>query len=121
MLIKLTQIDYDREIALIAFSGSKERRKIVGVARIIFVPGQKTGEFAIVLADEQQGKGLGTKLLWHALDCAGQYDLEQVWGPVITTNAGMIKLGQKLGFKLERDPDSSEYKLTIDLNRLDKI
>ena len=121
MLIKLTQIDYDREIALIAFSRSKHRKKIVGVARIIFVPDGRKAEFAIVLADAWQGKGLGIKLLRHALVCAGQYGIEQVWGSVITTNAGMIKLGKKLGFDIERDPDTSEYKLTIDLAGLDGI
>ncbi|SDU03511.1 bifunctional acetate--CoA ligase family protein/GNAT family N-acetyltransferase [Desulfobacula phenolica] len=121
MLIKLTQIDYDREIALIAFSGSSQKRKIVGVSRIIFVPQQKKGEFSIVLADALHGKGLGKKLLWHALVCAKRFGLEQVWGPVITTNTGMLRLGQKLGFRVERDPDSSEYKLTIDLEDLDKV
>ncbi len=121
MLIKLTQIDYDREIALIAFSGSGKKRKIVGVARIIFVPHQKKGEFSIVLADAWHGKGLGIKLLRHALVCARQCGIEQVWGPVITTNTGMLKLGQKLGFRVERDPDSSEYKLTIDLEDLDEV
>lgn len=121
MLIRLSQIDYDREIALLAFFGSKENRKIVGVSRIIFVPDGKQGEFAIVLADAWQGKGLGKKLLRHALACAKRFGLEQVWGPVITTNTGMLKLGQKLGFRVERDPDSSEYKLTIDLEDLDKV
>jgi len=115
MVIKFSQIDYDREIALVSFSGAKDTKKLIGVARIIFAPDDKTGEFAIVLADAWQGKGLGMKLLRHALVCAKKYGLEQVWGPVITTNAGMLKLGKKLGFIIGRDPGSSEYKLTIDL------
>lgn len=119
MLIRFSQIDYDREIALVAFSGSKEKRKIVGVVRIIFAPDAKKGEFAIVLADAWQGKGLGLKLLRHALACAKKDGLEQVWGSVITTNAGMLKLGEKLGFTVERDPGSSEYRLSIDLGRQD--
>ncbi len=113
MLIKLTQIDYDREIALIAFAGPLKNRKIVGVARIIFDSDGRKGEFAIVLADEWQKKGLGAKLLHHALVCAFRYGLDQVWGPVITTNKGMMTLGKKLGFTIERDPESSEYKLAI--------
>ncbi len=113
MLIKLTQIDYDREIALIAFAGPLENRKIVGVARIIFDSDGRKGEFAIVLADDWQKKGLGAKLLHHALVCAFRYGLDQVWGPVITTNKGMITLGKKLGFSIERDPESSEYKLSV--------
>ncbi|MBU1342239.1 MAG: GNAT family N-acetyltransferase [Proteobacteria bacterium] len=121
MLIKLTQIDYDREIALIAFCGSKKDRKIVGVSRIVFESNGRKGEFAVVLADSWQKKGLGKKLLYHALACAGKYGLEKVWGPVMTGNVPMLKLGEKLGFKVERDMDSSEYKLTIDLPINDPI
>jgi acetyltransferase len=128
MVIKFTQIDYDREIALVAFSslkpagskpaGSKIVRKMVGVARIIFDPEGRTSEFAIVLADKWQNKGIGIKLLKHALLCAKKYDLDQVTGLVITSNSPMIKLGEKLGFRLERDLDSSEYRLIIDLDTI---
>jgi acetyltransferase len=121
MLIRMTQIDYDREIALIAFSGSSSAGKIVGVARIIFVLNQKKGEFSIVLADKWHKKGLAAKLLGHALACARECGLEQVWGPVMTTNTAMLGLGEKLGFRVARDPDSSEYKLTIDLNGLNPL
>ena len=120
MLIKLTQIDYDREIALLAFAGPKQERKLLGVARIIFVPDGRQAEFAIVLADAWQGKGIGNRLLHHALACAASYGIEEVWGPVISTNTGMLRLGEKLGFRIERDMDSAEYKLTINLAGLIK-
>ena len=120
MLIKLTQIDYDREIALLAFAGPEPERKLLGVARIIFMPDGKQAEFAIVLADAWQGKGIGNRLLHHALVCAASYGIEEVWGPVISTNAGMLRLGEKLGFHIERDLDSAEYKLTIHLAGLKK-
>src|SRR3989339_1143999 len=120
MLIKLTQIDYDREIALIAFTGSEQERKLLGVARIIFVPDGRQAEFAIVLADAWQGKGIGNRLLHHALACAASYGIEEVWGPVISTNTGMLRLGEKLGFRIERDMDSAEYRLAIELSQLDK-
>ena len=116
MLIRMTQIDYDREIALIAFTGPKESRRIAGVTRIIFMPDSRKAEFAIVLADDWQGRGLGIKLLHHALVCTKKYDIEKVWGPVITTNTGMIKMGQKLGFDVRHDIDSGEYKMTISLD-----
>ena len=118
MLIRLTQIDYDREIALIAFSGEKESRKIIGVARIIFMPHSRQAEFAIVISDAWQGKGLGIQLLGHALVCTKKYEIDQVWGPVITTNKGMLKMGQKLGFNVRRDIDSGGYKMTIDVGSI---
>lgn len=120
MLIKLTQIDYDREIALIAFAGPEQERKILGVARIIFLPDARHAEFAIVLSDAWQGKGIGKKLLHHALVCAASYGIEEVWGPVISSNTGMLRLGEQLGFHIERDTDTSEYRITIDLSTLVK-
>lgn len=119
MLIRLTQIDYDREIALIALTGPKKKRKVIGVVRIIFMPEEKGAEFAIVLADAWQGKGLGIQLLKYALVCAKRYGIKSVWGPVITTNTGMLKMGQKLGFDVRHDPDSGEYKMTISLDTLE--
>jgi|JFJP01.1.fsa_nt_gi acetyltransferase len=120
MLIKLTQIDYDREIALLAFAGPEQERKLLGVARIIFLPDGKQAEFAIVLADAWQGKGIGKTLLHHALVCAVSYGIEEVWGSVISTNTGMIRLGESLGFNIKRDMDSAEYRLTIELSKLDR-
>jgi acetyltransferase len=120
LLIRLTQIDYDREIALIALAGKGAQRKIVGVARIIFQPAGERGEFALVLADAWQGKGIGRVLLKRALKSAKKYGLEQVYGPVISSNTAMLALGQKLGFVVKRDPESSEYKLEINLKDLDQ-
>ncbi|MCG8635989.1 MAG: GNAT family N-acetyltransferase [Desulfobacterales bacterium] len=118
LLIKLTQIDYDREIALTAFSGEGGNRSLVGVARIIFQPSHMTGEFAILLADDWQSKGIGRVLLTRALESARAYGLKTVYGPVISTNTAMLALGKKLGFTVARDPDTSEYKLTIRLRDL---
>ena len=119
-LIRLTQIDYDREIALIALAGPSEQRKIVGVARIIFHPAGEKGEFALVLADDFQGKGIGQVLFKRALVSAQKYGLKQIYGPVLSTNTAMLALGQKLGFAVKRDVDSSEYKLEINLKDLDQ-
>jgi acetyltransferase len=119
LLIRLTQIDYDREIALMALAGKGEQKKIVGVARIIFHPAGERGEFALVLADDWQGKGIGRVLLKRALVSAQKYGLKQIYGPVISSNTAMLALGQKLGFAVKRDPESSEYKLEINLNDLD--
>ncbi|MFU8768726.1 MAG: bifunctional acetate--CoA ligase family protein/GNAT family N-acetyltransferase [Desulfotignum sp.] len=120
MLVKLSQIDYDREIALCAFAGKKGVRKLIGVARIIFIPDGRTGEFAVVLADEWHGKGIGMALLKQALLSAKKYGLSRVTGLVMTTNAPMLTMGQKLGFAVTRDAASAEYRLTIDLKTLDR-
>jgi acetyltransferase len=118
MLVRLSQIDYDREIALCAFAGEGEVRKLIGVARIIFMPDGKTGEFAVVVADDRHGKGIGRVLLRQAMMCAKKYGLSVVTGLVLSNNAAMLAMGQKMGFTVARDPDSAEYRLTIQLKDL---
>ncbi len=118
MLVKLSQIDYDREIALCAFAGEGYARKLIGVARIIFLPDGKTGEFAVVVADDWHGKGIGATLLKQALTSAKKYGLSVVTGLVMTNNAAMLAMGQKIGFSVARDSDSAEYRLTMELSDL---
>ncbi|MDZ7667591.1 MAG: GNAT family N-acetyltransferase [Desulfotignum sp.] len=118
MLVRLSQIDYDREIALCAFAGDGDERKLIGVARIIFMPDGKTGEFAVVVADDWHGKAIGSVLLKQAMISAKKYGLSVVTGLVLTSNAAMLAMGQKIGFRVARDPDSSEYRLTIALKDL---
>ncbi|MCG8564950.1 MAG: GNAT family N-acetyltransferase [Desulfobacterales bacterium] len=116
LLVRLTQIDYDREVALCAFVGPAGKRQLVGVARIVFFTRDRIGEFAIVVSDHFQGKGLGKVLLTRALAAARKLGLERVVGPVMHTNEAMIHMGQGLGFSLDRDPDSGEYCLSLALS-----
>jgi acetyltransferase len=118
MLVRLSQIDYDREIALCAFAGDGDVRKLIGVARISFMPDGNTGEFAVVVADNWHGKGIGSVLLKQAMISAKKYGLSEVTGLVLTNNAAMLAMGQKIGFTVARDPDSAEYRLTISLKEL---
>jgi len=114
-IIRLTQIDYDREVALIALIDTPSGEKMVGVARVIEEACVKTGEFAVIVSDEWQGKGIGASLLKRCLRIAKQKGLDTVWGLVIAENIQMLKLGKKLGFRIKRISGSSEYELRIDL------
>ncbi len=113
MLIKFTQVDYDREVALTAVMD--EGQTMVGMARIIFLPDRESGEFAIVLADHFQGKGIGAALLQQCLVAARKCGLKKVFGLVLSENKQMIALGKKLGFAMKRDAASHEIELTIEL------
>ena len=116
MLIRLTQIDYDREIALIALLQEGDEQKMAGIARVIFEPDGKNGEFAVAVADQWQGKGIGASLLKRCLVYAKDKGLKRVWGIVISENRQMVKLGKKLGFDIKLVPGSSEYELAIDMS-----
>ncbi|WDP88558.1 MAG: bifunctional acetate--CoA ligase family protein/GNAT family N-acetyltransferase [Desulfobacter sp.] len=115
MLIRLTQIDYDREVALVAVSPPEPGEKIIGVARIIFAGGG-AGEFAIMLADSWQGKGIGAALLKRCLAFARKAGLKRVYGLVLSENRQMLSLGKKLGFKRTVTPGTGEIELEIDMD-----
>jgi acetyltransferase len=113
MLARFTQIDYDREIALVAIDEDWETDRMLGVARIIGDPDGKTGEFAVLVGDAWQGKGIGSNLLEKCLSIAEKRSFETVHGIVLPENRNMLALGKKLGFEIKRDTDSGDYELVI--------
>lgn len=120
MLVRFTQIDYSREIALLAVKethGHKADQKEleVGVARYATNPDGESCEFAIVIADNMHGKGLGSKLMTVLMDAARERGLKIMQGEVLSQNNHMLKLMKNLGFTIEpsKEDDSikSVYKL----------
>jgi acetyltransferase len=120
MLVRFTQIDYSREIALLAVKethGHKVDQKEleVGVARYATNPDGESCEFAIVIADNMHGKGLGSKLMTVLMDAARERGLKIMQGEVLSQNNHMLKLMKNLGFTIEtsKEDDSikSVYKL----------
>jgi acetyltransferase len=113
MLARFTQIDYDREVALVAIDEDSETDRMLGVARIIGDPDGKTGEFAVLVGDAWQGQGIGSNLLEKCLSIAEKQGFKTVHGIVLHENRNMLALGKKLGFAIKRDPDSGYNKLVI--------
>ncbi len=114
MLTRFCNIDYDREMAIIAEYSSDSKNRNVGVARVIVEPGGETGEFAIVVADDFQNVGLGAKLSNMLIDIAREKGLKSVYGIVLSDNTRMIRLARKLGFQLH-PYDSHEIKIILEL------
>jgi acetyltransferase len=114
MLIRLTQIDYDREIALVALMGKGNDQKMAGVCRIIVFPDRTQGEFALAISDDWQGKGIGASLLRQCLKASRKMGIQRVMGVVLAENTQMLKLGRKLGFAIKRMPGGGEYELIIE-------
>ncbi|MEZ4527863.1 MAG: bifunctional acetate--CoA ligase family protein/GNAT family N-acetyltransferase [Desulfobacterales bacterium] len=113
MLDQYTQIDYDRQIAMVAIRNEgTENEEMLGVARIIREADPRKAEFAVLVSDPWHGKGIGAALLSRCLDIAKEQGIEEVWGIVLPENTHMIKLGKKLNFRMKRDPESNEYILS---------
>jgi acetyltransferase len=113
MLARFTQIDYDREIALVAIDEEAETERMLGVARIIGDPDGTVGEFAVLVGDAWQGKGIGAGLLRKMLLIAEKRGFKNIHGMVLKENRNMIALGKKMGFMVNRGEDSSEFELQI--------
>jgi len=105
MVSRFTQIDYDREMALIALVDDGGRDRQIAVARYVTLPDGRSCEFAIVVADDWHGKGIATELLRRLIDVARERRLERMDGIVLRENKGMIALARELGFEQQRSPD----------------
>ncbi len=115
MLAMLTQIDYDRHMALIALDLSADREKMLGVARIIADPEISQCEFSIMVGDQWHGQGVGAQLLLHLLKVAKQQGVEKIWGLVLPENTQMLRLAKKFGFGVRFDREEGAYRLHINL------
>jgi acetyltransferase len=117
MLSRFTQIDYDREMALVVVrhlpDGAEQQ---IGVARYITLPDEETCEFAIVVSDEWQGKGVARRLFRRLIDVARERRLRVMTGITLRENSRMIDLSRALGFKTKADVDEPELvRMTLQL------
>ena len=108
MLARFTQIDYDRELALVAVADSGGEPSFVGVARYITNPDQESAEFAVVVADAWQGRGVARILMERLIACAQRRGLLRMEGAVLKNNYNMIKFTAALGFVAHDDPSASD-------------
>ena len=105
MVSRFTQIDYDREMALVALAPTDEGEKQVAVARYVTYPDGQSCEFAIVVADEWHHKGIATELLGRLIEIARDRRLARMDGIVLRENKGMIGLAKDLGFEQHSVPE----------------
>ena len=112
-MTRYCNIDYSREIAIIAETQVK-KKKIVGVARMILQPDRRKGEFAVVVADKWQGLGLGSKLVKQIIEVSKDMGLDTLSADVLTSNRKMLNLCKRKGFDLKIS-DEETQKATLKL------
>ena len=114
MLVRFTQIDYDREMALIAtLPGADGNDVQIGVARYVTNPDGETVEFALAVADGWQKHGVGRKLMNALIDCARQKGYRAVVGDVLAQNTKMFRLMTTLGFTIHPHHEDPAVKRVI--------
>ncbi len=119
MLARYTQIDYDRELALVAVAGPSRTpgadgegdERIVGVVRYLLNVDRESCEFAVAIADDWQGKHLGSTMMRAIIEAARVKGLRRIEGYVLSTNARMLGLMLHLGFTVKTDPQDATMKL----------
>jgi acetyltransferase len=99
--VRYCNIDYDREIAIVAELSEENRKRILGVGRLSIEPDGKTGELAFIIGDQWQGQGLGTKVVDYVLEIAKDMSVETVYAIMLPDNQRALTLTKKMGFKLE--------------------
>ena len=101
MLARLTQIDYSREMALVAVTQDQSPETELGVARYAINPDGLSCEFALVVANNIAGKGLGQRLMIALMEAARSKGLEVIEGEVLSHNHNMLKLMNRMGFSIK--------------------
>lgn len=100
-------IDYDRELAIVAEAdGPQGTRSLAGVGRLVSDSGRESAEFAILVADPWQGRGLGWELTRYCLDVAQRSGLREVHAETTIDNSRMTRLFEEHGFELAYDYSS---------------
>jgi acetyltransferase len=116
-LIRICFIDYEREMALVAEQPDPATGEpvILGVARLTKIHNKAEAEFANLVGDPYQGRGIGTELLRELINVGRAEKLERIVGYIHPENQTMQRICQKLGFKKEYLREDSLFKVTLEL------
>ena len=102
-LARLTQLDYARAMAFVAFDETSG--DILGVVRVHSDPAGESGEYAILLRSDLKGRGLGWALMKMIIEYGKSEGLTQIIGQVLQENSVMLKMCRELGFEVKTDPE----------------
>jgi acetyltransferase len=108
MIVRFTQIDYDREMAFVAVTEDQDLPSELGVGRYTMNPDGRSVEFALVVADDCQRLGIGSRLLKTLMQTAKDKGMATFEAEVLVANVPMLAMVKKLGFSVEILADNPE-------------
>ena len=115
-LSRLCHLDPDREAALVAlYRDADGRQHIIGVSRYHLDTSTGEAEFAVVVTDAWQGKGIGWLLMRRLADVAGERGVKRLAGEVLRENTGMLELMSGLGFTIQPTDDPTIVRTVKDI------
>jgi acetyltransferase len=116
-LARLCFIDYDREMALVAEHTDPRsgEREIIGVGRLVKQPGTNSGEFAVLVDDRWQGRGLGSMLLRLVVRVGRDEHLSVVTGEILPDNVAMKSVARRVGFRLHQSAGDGVIRAVIEV------
>ena len=108
----LTQIDYDREMALVLADDDRPGiAQLYAIARFSTDPDQEKAEFALTVRDDVTGRGFGPLLMRRLIDYARERGIREIFGHVLRENRSMLAICRLLGFEETPAPDDPQVKL----------
>ena len=110
LIVRFTQVDYDREMVLLAIVHQEGRERQIGSARYTQTPDGESVEFALAIGDDWQKCGIGRRLMGAIIDCAREKSYRSMVGDVLSDNHKMLRLMSSLGFSILPHPDGQSMK-----------
>jgi acetyltransferase len=118
MLQQMTDIDYHNKMAFVAVATINGEETEIAVARYAAFPDGENCEFAIVVGDDWQGKGIATALMQLLIEAARRRGLKKMIGEVLSSNSKMLHFVSGLGFHAAMDAqDAKQMRVTMNLDR----
>jgi len=115
-LTRYCNIDYDREMAIVAELTESGKRRIAGMVRLIVEPDGESGEVAVVIGDPWQNRGLGTMMFDYIIEISKDMGLKRVFGEILAENTKMMHICNTRGFEI-KPIDEETYLATLELEK----
>ena len=113
LMVRLTQLDYDRDIAFVALEASGD---LAGIVRYASGPEREAAEFGVLVRSDIKGQGLGGVLMRHLIEYGRAEGIGRLEGFVLAENSRMLALCRELGFDVAIDPaDPQRLHVTLPL------